>query len=342
MSGACSTDVVNPATDEQGKPLAQAEAEVDGAVDILRAFARLDLRSAVLRDDARAKIVRQNLPLGVVAVITPWNYPLVLLMINLAPALLAGNTVIAKPAPSTPLTTLSLAALCAGILQPGVFNVIVDRNDLGDLITSHAGIARVASTGSVATGRRVMASVAATIKRLTLELGGNDAAIVLDDVDVDEVATRIFRNAMANSGQVCLAVKRVEGRIIAGGAALGRDGYFIAPTIVRDLAEDSRLVREEQFGPVLPVLRYADLDDAIARANRTHYGLAASVWGRDTARAEAAAQRLAAGTVWVNTHLEPPLDFPFGGAKQSGLGMKMGQEGLESFTQPRIVHTARD
>ena len=383
-------------TDEQGKPLAQAEAEVNGAVDILRAFARLDLRSAVLRDDTRAKIVRQHLPLGVVAVITPWNYPLVLLMISLAPALLAGNTVIAKPAPSTPLTTLSLAALCAGILPPGVFNVIVDRNDLGDLITSHAGIARVAFTGSVATGRRVMASAAATIKRLTLELGGNDAAIVLDDVDVDEVATRIFWNAMANSGQVCLAVKRVyvpdhaydafceklaalartarvgdgreagtqlgpvqnrahfvklldllaetrvEGRIIAGGAALERDGYFIAPTIVRDIAEDSRLVREEQFGPVLPVLRYADLDDAIARANRTHYGLAASVWGRDTARAEAVAQRLAAGTVWVNTHLEPPLDFPFGGAKQSGLGMKMGQEGLESFTQPRIVHTARD
>ena len=240
-----------------------------------------------------------------------------------------------------------------------------------------------------------MASVASTIKRLTLELGGNDAAIVLDDVDVKEVATKIFQGAMVNSGQVCLAIKRVyvpdslyeamctelaalakaavvgdgldaatqmgplqnkaqfekvkefledartNGRIIAGGNALDRDGYFIAPTIVRDIADNTRLVREEQFGPVLPVLKYTDLDDAIARANSSEYGLGGTVWGADSKRAFEVAQRIAAGTVWVNKHLDLPPDIPFGGAKQSGFGTEMGQEGLLEFTQMRIINIAK-
>ena len=176
---------------------------------MIRAFAAMDLPVTVLRDDARERIVQQHAPLGVVAAITPWNFPMVLLMIKVAPALLAGNTVVAKPAPTTPLTTLLFAELCADILPPGVLNVIVDQNDLGGFLTTHPDIAKVAFTGSTATGRKVMASVASTIKRLTLELGGNDAAIVLDDVDVKEVATKIFQGAMVNSGQVCLAIKRV-------------------------------------------------------------------------------------------------------------------------------------
>jgi acyl-CoA reductase-like NAD-dependent aldehyde dehydrogenase len=382
-------------TQEQGKPLAQAAGEIDGAVDVIRAFAALDLAVTVLRDDDRERIVRQHLPLGVVAVITPWNYPMILLMINVAPALLAGNTVVAKPAPTTPLTTALFGALCAAILPRGVLNVIIDRNDLGALLTAHADVAKVAFTGSTATGKKVMASAAATIKRLTLELGGNDPAIVLDDVDVKEVATKIFQSAMVNAGQACLAIKRVyvpdviyeafcthlaelaratvmgdglhaatemgplqnarqfekvkeflldartNGRVIAGGTALDRDGFFVPPTIVRDISDDARVVREEQFGPVLPVLSYADVNAAIACANRTEYGLGGSVWGKDLDRAFDVAQRIAAGMVWVNTHFELPADIPFGGAKQSGMGTKMGQEGLESFTQTRIINIAK-
>jgi acyl-CoA reductase-like NAD-dependent aldehyde dehydrogenase len=382
-------------TEEQGKPLAHAAGELGGAVAMLHAFAAMDLPDKVLRDDARETIIQRHAPLGVIAAITPWNFPIVLLMIKVAPALLAGNTVVAKPAPTTPLTTLLFGELCAQILPPGVLNVIVDQNDLGGFLTTHPDVAKVAFTGSTATGRKVMASVASTIKRVTLELGGNDAAIVLDDVNVKETAAKIFQGAMVNSGQVCLAIKRVyvpdamyeemcaelaalanahvvgdgldaatqmgplqnkvqfekvkefledarvNGKIIAGGKALDRDGFFIAPTIVRDIPDGARLVQEEQFGPVLPVLKYSDLNDAIARVNASEYGLGGTVWGKDTKRAVDVAQRIASGTVWVNKHLELPPDIPFGGAKQSGFGTEMGQEGLEEFTQSRIVNIAK-
>jgi acyl-CoA reductase-like NAD-dependent aldehyde dehydrogenase len=382
-------------TQEQGKPLAAATHEVGGSVAMIRAFAAMDLPVKVLRENDSERIVQQRAPLGVVAAITPWNFPLMLLMIKVAPALLAGNTVVAKPAPTTPLTTLLFGELCAPLLPAGVLNVIVDQNDLGGVLTQHPDVVKVAFTGSTATGRKVMASVAGTIKRLTLELGGNDAAIVLDDVDVKDVAAKVFRGAMMNSGQVCLAIKRLyvpdsmydamcaelarladatvvgdgldaatqmgplqnktqfekvkeflvdgrtRGKVIAGGMALERDGYFVAPTIVRDIPDDARLVREEQFGPVLPVLRYSSVDDAIARANGTEYGLGGTVWSADSKRAFEVAQQMTSGTVWVNKHLELPPDIPFGGAKQSGFGTEMGQEGLEEFTQSRIINMAK-
>ena len=276
----------------------------------------------MLKEDATQKVVRQHKPLGVVAAITPWNLPLLLLMIKVAPALLAGNTVVAKPAPTTPLTTLKFGELCARILPAGVVNVIVDQNDLGTALTSHPDVAKVAFTGSTATGKKVMASAAGTLKRLTLELGGNDAAIVLDDADPKEVAPKIYAAAMFNAGQVCIAIKRLyvhdsiydavcdelgrlaretvvgdglepgtqmgpiqnqaqfekvkgfledarqNGTIVAGGGVLEREGYFVQPTIVRDISDNARLVREEQFGPVLPVLRYSDIDDAIDTRQR--------------------------------------------------------------------------
>jgi acyl-CoA reductase-like NAD-dependent aldehyde dehydrogenase len=325
-------------TEEQGKPLVHATGEIGGSVAMIRAFAGMDLSDRVLRETESERIVQLHAPLGVVAAITPWNFPMILLMIKVAPALLAGNTIVAKPAPTTPLTTLLFGELCAAFLPAGVFNVIVDQNDLGGFLTQHPDVAKVAFTGSTATGKKVMASAAGTIKRLTLELGGNDAAIVLDDVNVKEVAAKIYQGAMVNSGQVCLAIKRVyvpdslyeemceeliklanatvlgdgldpatqmgplqnklqfekvkefladahlHGKVMAGGHALDRAGYFVAPTIVRDIADDTRLVREEQFGPVLPVLKYSDLDDAIVRANGTEYGLGGTVWGADLAR----------------------------------------------------------
>jgi acyl-CoA reductase-like NAD-dependent aldehyde dehydrogenase len=378
-------------TQEQGKPLAHALAEIDGSVAIIQALAAMDLPSKILRETNQERIVRQHVPLGVVAAITPWNFPMILFMIKFAPALLAGNTLVAKPAPTTPLTTLLFGELCADLTPPGVFNVIVDRNDLGEVLTRHPDVAKVSFTGSTATGKKVMASAAATIKRVTLELGGNDAAIVLDDANVKETAAKILQGAMTNSGQICFAIKRVyvpeslyeamcaelarladqlvvgdgldaatqmgplqnkvqfdkvrefladahaNGRVIAGGKVLEREGYFIAPTVVRDIADNSRLVREEQFGPVLPVLKYTTLDDAIARTNSSDYGLGGTVWGGDTQRAYEVAQRIVSGTVWVNKHLDLPPDIPFGGAKQSGFGCEMGQEGLEEFTQSKII-----
>ena len=194
---------------EQGKPLAHAAGEMAGSVAMIRAFTAMELPVKVLKETDTARIVQHRTPLGVVAAIMPWNFPMILVMIKVAPALLAGNTVVAKPAPTTPLTTLRFAELCAKLLPPGVVNVITDQNDLGTALTTHPDVAKVAFTGSTATGKKVLASIASSLKRLTLELGGNDAAIVLDDVNLDEVAPRIFFGAMFNTGQVCLAIKRV-------------------------------------------------------------------------------------------------------------------------------------
>jgi acyl-CoA reductase-like NAD-dependent aldehyde dehydrogenase len=333
------------------------------------------------------------MPLGTVAAITPWNYPLLLLMNKLAPALMAGNTVVVKPAPTTPLTTLLFGEICAQILPPGVVNIIVDANDLGGLLTAHPGIAKVAFTGSTATGKKVMASAAATVKRVTLELGGNDGAIVLDDVEPTSAARHLFDGAMLNAGQICVAIKRAyvptsiydevceelirlantavvdngmhqgtqigpiqnlmqfeklkdlladsaqHGKIIAGGHALDRAGYFIAPTIVRDVSDDARIVKEEQFGPILPVLAYDDVDEVIARVNNSDYGLAGTVWGKDLDRANAVARQMDCGTVWVNQHLTIDATIPFRGAKQSGFGGELGLEGLKEYTQARIVNS---
>jgi acyl-CoA reductase-like NAD-dependent aldehyde dehydrogenase len=287
----------------------------------------MDLPEAVLQEDGQSKIVRQRLPLGVVAAITPWNFPIIMMVTKLAPALLAGNTIVVKPAPTTPLATLKVGELCAEIFPPGVVNVIADANDLGGALTSHPDVAKIAFTGSTATGRKVMASAAATLKRLTLELGGNDAAIVLDDVDPREIAPKLFFAAMINSGQVCLAAKRVfvhesiydavcaelakiasgagalvgnglsdgvqfgpvqnrmqyekvkaivedartQGKVIGGGDPHPGPGFFIRPTVVSGLPDSARLVCEEQFGPVMPVLKYSSIDEVIARANASEY-----------------------------------------------------------------------
>lgn len=381
-------------TEEQGKPLRESAWEVSRAIDHMRHVATMDLPLKVLKEDPTQRVTQQHTPLGVVAVITPWNAPVLLLIVKTAPALLTGNTMVIKPAPTTPLTTLKFGELCAEILPPGVVNIIVDQNDLGDALTSHPDIAKVTFTGSTATGKKVMESVAGTLKRLTLELGGNDAAILLDDVDPKEVAPKLYASATIFAGQGCIAVKRVyvhdsqydeicdelgrlardtvvddgmkqgtqmgplqnkaqfervkgflddakrNGKIVAGGEALTRKGYFVQPTIVRDIGDDARLVKEEQFGPVLPVLRYADVDDAIARVNDSSFGLGGSVWSADLDRAAKVAAKINSGTVWINKHLDVQPDVPIGGAKQSGIGTEMGQEGLEEFTQRTIINMA--
>ena len=381
-------------TAEQGKPLGQAHYELMASVGTLRAFAEMKIEPRTLREDESGTVIEHRTPLGVVAAITPWNFPVILLMNKVGPALVAGNTMVVKPAPTTPLTTLLFGEICREILPAGVMNIICDENDLGGLLTSHPDVAKVAFTGSTATGRKVMQSAAQGIKRVTLELGGNDAAIVLDDVDVQDVAGKVFHGAMLNAGQICVAVKRAyvptalydpfcdelarlaqamvvdegtrqgaeigpvqnrtqyekvkefladateNGNVIAGGTALDRPGYFIAPTIVRDIPRDARIVQEEQFGPVLPVLAYDDIDALIEEVNASDYGLAGTIWGQDRKRAMDVAMQIDSGTVWVNQHMAIDPTIPFRGSKQSGLGGELGQAGLHEYTQAHIVNAA--
>jgi acyl-CoA reductase-like NAD-dependent aldehyde dehydrogenase len=381
-------------TREQGKPLAQAQFEIGGSIMALRYFATIELTDRSLRDSASERIFEHRTPLGVVAAITPWNFPMILLMLKIAPALACGNVVICKPAPTTPLTTLLLGELAAEILPPGVMSTLVDQNDLGAALTSHPRIAKVSFTGSTATGKKVMASAASSLKRVTLELGGNDPAIVLDDANIATVAPEIFNAAMLNAGQVCLAAKRIyvprsmhdelfdelgqlarkaivgsgmepgtqigpiqnrmqydrvlqlleqsrgaRVQIVSGEIPAGM-GYFVAPTIVAGLPDGAPLVAQEQFGPVMPVLTYDSLDEVVARANASPYGLGATVWTANPERGIELARRIDSGTVWVNKHMDLPFDVPFGGCKQSGIGREQGLAGVEEFTQARIVNAS--
>jgi acyl-CoA reductase-like NAD-dependent aldehyde dehydrogenase len=331
-------------------------------------------------------------PLGVVGVITPWNAPINLAAGPMVSALYTGNTVVLKPSPYTPLATLKMGEILRGILPRGVVNVLAGGDELGAWMTEHPGIDKISFTGSVETGKKVMASAAVNLKRITLELGGNDAAIVLDDVDPKAVAPKLFFASMVNSGQVCMAIKRIYaheriydglcdalaeearkarvgdgldaatqygpiqnrmqydrvigiledtkrrgGRILAGGEISKGPGYFFPPTIVADVEDSSRLVREEQFGPIVAVLKFSDVDDAVRRANDTRYGLSGSVWSRDTARAAKIAARLEVGTAWVNQHRTTSATVPFGGAKESGIGRVYSLLGLRENMEPRVV-----
>lgn len=382
-------------TQEQGKPLPEATAEIAYTQAFIRQLASHELPIRVLEDDERHRVERRRRPLGVVGAIIPWNFPVLIVAFKLPLALLAGNTMVVKPAPTTPLTTLKMGALMADIFPAGVVNIVTDANDLGGKLTAHPDIAKISFTGSTETGRKVMASAAASIKRLTLELGGNDAAIVLPDADPAKVAPGIFGGAFLNAGQVCLAIKRVyahsdiydalcaelgrlaeeaivddglkqgvqigplqnaaqyekvkgflddakaNGTIVAGGLVEDRPGYFIRPTIVRDIADGTRIVDEEQFGPILPVIRFDDPEDALARANASAMGLGGSVWGSDREKLRDMASRMESGTTWINQHLDFGPTIPFGGAKQSGLGVEFAEEGLHEFTQLHIINEAK-
>ncbi|MFE0359617.1 aldehyde dehydrogenase family protein [Streptomyces nigra] len=388
------TDTIAPLlTREQGKPLADARMEVRSVALWLRHFAGLDVEDEVLQDDDKAHIRVVRRPLGVVAAITPWNFPLSLAAWKIAPALRAGNTMVLKPSPYTPLATLVLGQVLADVLPAGVLNVVSGSDPLGALMTGHPVPRKISFTGSVATGKHVAAAAAPDLKRITLELGGNDPAILLDDVDVEAVAERLFWSAFRNNGQVCSAVKRIYapehrydevvealaavagsvrvgagsdpksrlgplnnapqlkrvarlvddalsrgGQAVVGGAVVDGPGFFYQPTILRGVADGMAVVDEEQFGPVLPVLPYRSLDEAVERANGTHFGLSGSVWGTDADRAAAVADQLDCGTAWVNTHLALRPDQPFGGAKWSGIGVENGHWGLHSFTEVKVLH----
>jgi acyl-CoA reductase-like NAD-dependent aldehyde dehydrogenase len=377
---------------EQGKGRSGAEWEIGGAIHWCREIAKQRLEEEVVLRQGEEEVVTRHTPIGVVGAITPWNFPLLLAIWKIAPALLTGNTLVLKPSPFTPLCTLWFGELAQAALPAGVLNVVSGGNELGQWLTEHADVGKISFTGSTATGRRVMQSAASNLKRLTLELGGNDPAIVLPDVDPKAVAKELFWASFANSAQFCVASKRLyihediydelarelvayaQGvkmgngmepdselgplqnrmqyekvcdlledsrraghRFLIGGEVGSGLGFFIPVTLIDNPPEDSRCVAEEAFGPVLPLLKYRDLDDVIARANNTPYGLAASVWGRDLDAAERVARRIEAGTVWINqAHVFSP-GFAFGGHKQSGLGIENSLHGLAEYTNMQTL-----
>jgi acyl-CoA reductase-like NAD-dependent aldehyde dehydrogenase len=383
-------------TQEQGKPVDKAMMEVIGASIWFQYTASLQIPVEVISDTPQNRTEVRRRPLGVVAAITPWNFPLMLAVWKIAPALLAGNTVVIKPSPYTPLTTLKLGEILRSVVPPGVVNVVSGGNELGGWMTGHPVPRKISFTGSVATGKKVAIAAAPDLKRVTLELGGNDAAIVLGDVDVKSTAQKIFWGAFENSGQICSAIKRVYvpenlyqnvvnelveiaktvkvgngleagtqlgplnnkmqydkvremvddarkhgAKVATGGQQLSAKGYFIAPTIVSEISDGTRLVDEEQFGPALPVISYRNVEDAVERANATPYGLSGSVWSANPEKAAEVARQLDCGTAWVNQHLAIAPNLPFGGAKWSGIGVENGPWGLLGFTEIQVVNVAR-
>jgi len=388
-------------TKETGKPMGGLNGvgsgmEVGGSIAWAQYTAELQLPVDVIQDNDTARVEVHRKPLGVVASITPWNWPLMIAIWHVMPALRAGNTVVIKPSPYTPVSTLRLVALASEILPPGVLNVITGEGDVGSALSAHPDVQKVTFTGSTPTGKRIMESAAANLTRCTLELGGNDAGIVLPDVDVEEVAPKLFGAAFHNNGQTCAALKRMYvhesqyeeicqalaelaknvvvgdgleegtelgpiqnqaqldivqdladsaradgGRFLAGGKRIDRDGYFFEPTIVADLTDGSRLVDEEPFGPIVPIIKYSDIDEVIERANRSQQGLGGSVWSSDPNKAAELAQRLECGSAWVNDHGALQPDAPFGGVKQSGMGVEFGLYGLEEFTSIQTLKIAR-
>ncbi len=386
----------NILTREQGKPLKEAIGEVHGTAGYLETCADREIPCDVLRDNAKERIEVRRKPFGVVATILPWNFPLALAAWKIGQALLTGNTLVLKPSPYTPLATLKMAELLCAVLPAGVFNVVSGGNDLGAAMTTHPTVRKISFTGSIATGKKITQAAASDLKHVTLELGGNDPAIVLPDVDPIEIAGKLFWSAFYNSGQICIAIKRVYvhediypqmvaaladqarqvkmgdgldptsqlgpinnkmqfervislvedakrsgGKMVTGGHARPGAGYFFEPTIVTDISNGTRLVDEEQFGPVLPIIPYRSINDALECANATHYGLGGSIWTRDVDKGIDLASQLECGTGCVNQHVSLDPIVPFGGAKWSGIGYENGQEGLEAYMQLQVIQTAK-
>jgi succinate-semialdehyde dehydrogenase / glutarate-semialdehyde dehydrogenase len=395
-------------TAEQGKTLFEANLEIHHLVHGLEFYAGLasKVRGSYVplpQKGAYGLVIRQ--PIGVCAGIVPWNFPLTLMGTKVGPALAAGNTIIIKPASTTPLATLRTAELIQqavyaggkGKLPAGAINVVTGGGgEVGEALLAHPDVRRIAFTGSTEVGRHVMEVAGPQIKRVTLELGGSDPMIVCEDADVTGAARMADTGRYFNCGQMCLGVKRLfvhtsiydsfvsqlhdilakkvvgpgtdrasrmgplhlayqreeieaqvedarsRGATVSFGGSRPSDaalsqGNFYLPTLIEDAPWDSRVVTEEVFGPVLPVFRFDDLDEAIARANDTVYGLGASIWTRDLVKANRAIERLQAGNVWVNSLHYGYDELPFGGVKASGLGREHGPEALDYYLEPKGV-----
>ena len=388
-------------TQETGKPMGGLDGvgsgmEVGGAIGWTQYTAELQLAVDVVQDDDDMLVEVHRKPLGVVASITPWNWPLLIAIWHVIPALRTGNTVVIKPSEFSPIATTRFVELANEVLPAGVLNIVNGSGDVGAALTSHADINKIVFTGSTTTGKRIMQSASATLKRLTLELGGNDAGIVLPDANIKDIAEKLFAACFHNNGQTCTALKRLYvhesqyeeacaamgemartakvgngleegvelgpvqnasqlkivcdladsaraegGRFIAGGNRIEGEGYFFEPTIVADLTDGNRLVDEEPFGPIVPIIKYSDVDEVINRANQNVQGLGGSIWSNDLEKASALAQRLECGSVWINDHCSIQPNMPFGGIKQSGFGVEFGLYGLEEYTSIQTVKMLR-
>src|SRR5579875_1118221 len=333
-----------------GKPRDAAAGEVRAAVDRLRFFAGaarcLEGRAAGEYLAGYTSILRRE-PAGVAGLITPWNYPLLLAVTKLAPALAAGNAVVLKPSEQAPLTALHLARLAEPILPAGVLNVVTgDGAVAGAALVTHPDVDVVSLTGGSETGKEVSRAAAATLTRVRLELGGKAPCVVLGDADPQLVAAAVRAGAFWNAGQDCGAASRVivssrihaaVATILAGGGRIGRAGYFVAPTILAGVSQRSEIVQREVFGPVVTVQRADDDETALSYANDVRYGLGASVFTGDVGRAMDAARRLRFGTVWVNDHGPVTPEMPWGGFRESGNGTERSLYALEEFTQLKHV-----
>ncbi|KAJ0418346.1 aldehyde dehydrogenase [Aspergillus carlsbadensis] len=380
-------------TQEQGKPLQFARLEIKDALRWLREISNLTLLEETVREDDSSRVIVRYTPLGVTVAIVPWNYPVMLACGKIGPSLITGNPVIIKPSPFTPYCSLKLAELAQQFFPAGVVQALSGDDNLGPWLTAHPGVDKISFTGSTPTGKRVMQSASQNLTRVTLELGGNDAAIVCADADIGSAAQAIASYAFLNSGQTCVAVKRIyvhesiyekfrkemfafvrtlklsadmdafmgpvqnkmqynlvkdllsnarsQGYTSLASTDVPKTGYFITPTIIDNPPETSRIVQEEPFGPVVPLLSWSTEDEVLRRVNNTDMGLGASVWSSDLAKAEALARQIEAGSVWVNNHVRIDPLVPFGGHKASGIGCEWGLDGLKSFCNVQALYVKK-
>lgn len=394
-------DIAKILTMEQGKPLKEAIDEVRGFASILEFYAGISAHTTgeAIRLGPAGDCMVVHEPIGICGAIIPWNMPVIIMGWKIGPALLAGNTMVLKPASTTPLTCLKLAAILdkAG-LPPGVLNVVTGSGEsVGAAIVMHPLIRKVSFTGDCTTGEKIQRLASGQLKDLTLELGGSDPMIVMDDAEIDKAVEGALRGRFYNAGQTCTAVKRLyvhekiskifveklrvrvdalktgnglepgidmgpmnsagqrerisgmvneitdkcTGKILTGGCSLNGPsydaGYFYCPTLVSDVSPNARLLTDEIFGPVLPVMSVPDLDTAIQEANRSRYGLGASVWTTNLATTKRVFDEVHAGIIWVNRHLTVPPEIPFGGMNESGIGRENGSHALESYSRTKTL-----
>lgn len=385
---------------ESGKPISQAKAEIEGAADLWRYAAALartmhgDSHNS-LGPDMLGLVLKE--PIGVISLITPWNFPFLIISQKLPFALAAGCTAVVKPSEMTPSTTVILGGLLqeAG-LPAGVVNIVLGYGDpVGALMSTHADVDMVSFTGSTGVGKRISAAASETLKKVSLELGGKNPQVIFPDADLDAAADAITFGIYFNAGECCNSGSRIivhediaetltekvvalsrrvpfgdpldpktqVGAIISpehqakidgyvkqavaagatlalGGAALdleGMDGQFYGPTVVTGVTPEMPIASEEVFGPVLSVLTFRDMEDAISLANSASYGLSAGVWSRDVHTCLTFSRRVQAGTVWTNTWMDSFAELPFGGVKQSGQGRELGRYGLDEFLEVKTV-----
>lgn len=389
------TELAELVTLEQGKPLAGlgSEFEVQCCVEWTQAASKLSLRDEFIQTGLGRDVIARRIPVGVVGSITPWNWPLLIAAWHMMPAIRAGCAVIIKPSPVTPLSTLRLVEIMNEVLPPGVINSVSGGAEIAEHMVDHPGISKIIFTGSTQVGKSLLARSANTLKRMTLELSGNDPGIILPGTNTAAILDQLVWSCLINSGQTCNALKRLYvhesqyedtvetladharglrvgdgrdrncmigplttraqvehvdalvqdarnrgARIVCGGERPKGPGCFYPVTVVADATDDMRVVREEQFGPVIPMIRYASIEEAVRRANSLDFGLGGSVWGEDPAMATHVANRLECGTVWVNDHGTVHPTVPFAGLKSSGLGVQFGIDGLKEFTSISVLN----